>query len=376
LFKGGNVQRVTYPHFGTLYITTEHYFRALGLEPVTPPFISRRTLDLGIRHCPEMTCAPCKLLFGNYYEGLELGADHLILFGGPDACRLGYQARPQAQRLQEAGFKFSAHTLNLRGVASDTLRVSRELVDLSPREMLDAARTLLASLSLVEEIEQEAFGLRPREVERGIATHLRDRALAEVRACEDRIEIQDKRTAILRPLQMASRDHRRDVFHVALLGDAYSIAEPFFNMNLEERLGYLGVEVERWLWLSRSLRPPSLDRLLRRGEVQARNGEVARYLGRDVGGFAFASIKEAVTFVQTGVDGLVHLAPFDCTPEIVAANVLPRLARDHKVPLLALSFDEQTGQAGLETRLEAYVDLLQRLAWRKQPAQRPAAGHE
>jgi hypothetical protein len=38
-FNGGNVQRVTYPHFGTLYVTIEHYFRALGLEPVTPPYL-------------------------------------------------------------------------------------------------------------------------------------------------------------------------------------------------------------------------------------------------------------------------------------------------------------------------------------------------
>jgi hypothetical protein len=68
------MSRVTYPHLGSLYITSEHFFRALGLEPVTPPFPSRRTLDLGVRHCPEMTCAPCKILFGNYYEGLELGA--------------------------------------------------------------------------------------------------------------------------------------------------------------------------------------------------------------------------------------------------------------------------------------------------------------
>jgi predicted nucleotide-binding protein (sugar kinase/HSP70/actin superfamily) len=59
-------QRVTYPHLGALYITIEHYLRALGLEAVTPPFPSRRTLDLGVSHCPEMTCAPCKLLFGNY----------------------------------------------------------------------------------------------------------------------------------------------------------------------------------------------------------------------------------------------------------------------------------------------------------------------
>jgi len=354
--------RVTYPHLGTLYITAEHFFRALGLVPVTPPFSTRRTLDLGVKHCPEMTCAPCKILFGNYYEGLELDADRLVLFGGPDTCRLGYLARPQAERLRDAGFQFTAHTLSLRGIAADILRVARELAEPSPLELVEAARTLLASLSLVDEIEQESLRLRPRERERGDANRLRTEALAAARACQGRGELQAHSEAILTPLRTAPRDNGRRVFRVALLGDAYSISEPFFNMNLEQQLGYMGVEVERWFWLSKSLRFPILERVWHRSEIQAREEEVGRYLGRDVGGFALPSLKEAVTFVREGIDGLIHLAPFNCTPEIVAASVLPRLARDHGVPLLTLSFDEHSGEAGLVTRLEAFVDLLARRA--------------
>jgi hypothetical protein len=192
-----------------------------------------------------MTCAPCKILFGNYYEGLELGADHLVLFGGPDACRLGYSARPQAERLHDAGFRFSPHTLSLRGIAADILRVARELADPSPLELVEGARTLLVSLSLVDGIEQESFKLRPRERERGTATRLRSEALAAARACQGRGELQAHHETILAPLRTAPRDNGRPVFRVALLGDVYSISEPFLNMNLEQKLGYLGVEVDR-----------------------------------------------------------------------------------------------------------------------------------
>jgi predicted nucleotide-binding protein (sugar kinase/HSP70/actin superfamily) len=371
---GDNVKRVTFPHLGTLHITVEHYLRALGLEPVTPPFTSRRTLDLGVRHCPEMTCAPCKILFGNYYEGLEQGADDLILFGGPDTCRLGYLAQIQGGRLQEAGFQFVPHTLSLRGIAADLLRLTRELADPAPLELVEAARTLVASLSLVDGIEQEALKLRPGELERGVANHQRAEALRAARACGDRDEIQAHRLEILAPLRAAARDPDRCVYRVVLLGDIYSISEPFFNMNLEQQLGDLGVEVDRWFWLSRSLRLSMFDRLLHREEIQAREEEAARYLGRDVGGFAYPSLKGAVSYLQAGVDGLVHLAPFDCSPEIVAASVLPRLARDYDVPLLSLSFDEQTGQAGLTTRLEAFVDLLERRAHRAGPGSRQHGG--
>ena len=47
--------------------------------------------------------------------------------------------------------------------------------------------------------------------------------------------------------------------------------------------------------------------------------------------------------------------------------LLPRLARDYDVPLLALSFDEHSGEAGLVTRLEAFVDLLERRTRRRGP---------
>ena len=354
--------QVTYPHLGTLYITTEHFMRALGLEPRTPPFPSRRTLDLGVKYCPEMTCAPCKILFGNYYEGLELGADRLVLFGGPDTCRLGYLARPQADRLRDAGFQFTAHTLSLRGIAADILRLARELANPSPLELVEAARTLMASISLVDTIEKEAFALRPRELERGIATRLRAEALAAAQACRGRAELQAHHDAILAPLRAAPRDKDKPVCRVALLGDLYSISEPFFNMNLEQQLGYLGVEVDRWLWLSESIRFPILERVRHRSEIQARAEEVSHYLARDVGGFALPSLKEAVAFAHEGIDGFIHLAPFSCTPEIVAGSVLPRLARDHDVPLLTLSFDEHSAEAGLVTRLEAFVDLLERRA--------------
>jgi predicted nucleotide-binding protein (sugar kinase/HSP70/actin superfamily) len=227
-------------------------------------------------------------------------------------------------------------------------------------ELVEVARTLIASLNLVDDIERQAFKLRPRERQKGMATALRAEALAEARACRDRAQIQARHESIVAPLRSTERDNDRHVFRVALLGDVYSISEPFFNMDLEQKMGDLGLEVDRWLWLSDSLRFSVVDRVRRRSENHAREEEAGRYLGRDIGGFALPSVKSAVSFAKDGIDGLVHLAPFNCTPEIVAASVLPRFARDHDLPLLGLSFDEHTAEAGLVTRLEAFADLLER----------------
>jgi predicted nucleotide-binding protein (sugar kinase/HSP70/actin superfamily) len=43
----------------------------------------------------------------------------------------------------------------------------------------------------------------------------------------------------------------------------------------------------------------------------------------------------------------------------VAKAILPRVSRELGIPILTLFIDEQTGKAGVQTRLEAFVDLLE-----------------
>ena len=141
--------------------------------------------------------------------------------------------------------------------------------------------------------------------------------------------------------------------------------EPFFNMHLERELGRLGVHVERCFWIGDSLRNRLQESVLRRGPNVQRTRAAEPYLSRDIGGFARATVGSAALFSRQGVDGLIHLAPFNCTPEVMAHNALLTLQRECQVPILSLSFDEHTGRAGFLTRLEAFVDILERRRLRR-----------
>lgn len=48
-----------------------------------------------------------------------------------------------------------------------------------------------------------------------------------------------------------------------------------------------------------------------------------------------------------------------CTPEIDIMPVLQNISSDYKVPILYLSYDSQTSDTGLDTRLEAFYDMIQ-----------------
>ena len=58
------------------------------------------------------------------------------------------------------------------------------------------------------------------------------------------------------------------------------------------------------------------------------------------------------------VDGIITLTAFGCGPDSLMVERIQRRAKHFQKPLLHLTIDEQTGEAGFITRLEAFVDML------------------
>ena len=84
------------------------------------------------------------------------------------------------------------------------------------------------------------------------------------------------------------------------------------------------------------------------------------YLMRDIGGDALECVSDVVFADKKGKDGIIHISPFTCMPEIMSQNIFPTIRTEHEIPILPLIMDEQTGRAGYITRLEAFVDLMRR----------------
>ena len=360
--------RIAFPPLGTLSLCAEVYLRALGLQVVSMPPTSRRSLDLGVRHSPEGVCAPCKLLLGNYIEALELGADTLIFLGGRGTCRLGYSVMLQAEKLRALGYTFHFLTLDLYRLRQDFLPLTRELSGGRPlSSLIEPIRLLLGMLSLADDMELATFYMRPREMKPGATERARQAALERMAAIRDASQLAAEREPILALFDQVEHDPERPVLRLGLVGDVYTILTPFFNLNLERELGQLGVEVHRWFHYRGEMRAILPLPVQWRGEAEAQaERQARRYLSRNIGGFALSSLRQAARMAAGQVDGLIHVAPFNCTPEVVAQSALARLGREQKVPVLTLSFDEQTGRAGMVTRLEAFVDML----WARRRARR------
>ena len=60
------------------------------------------------------------------------------------------------------------------------------------------------------------------------------------------------------------------------------------------------------------------------------------------------------------VDGIITVTSFGCGPDSLMLERITRKSRQFDKPMLNLTIDEHTGEAGFITRLEAFIDMLYR----------------
>ncbi|MBU0493143.1 MAG: CoA protein activase [Chloroflexi bacterium] len=352
---------VTYPHIGEAYVALEVLFRTMGLDVVSPPLSSQRTLTLGSQLSPEFICVPFKVILGNMIEALEQGADTVFTLEKQSGCRLGYYPKIQMAALREQGYEFTMHPLQLMdGSAVTAIKELRRTTGVPLRRILHGIAMGLPIMKTLDDLDCAAYRIRPRELTPGSASKVLRQTKQRLRQVSDWDTFRRIRREAFEALDDIPIDRQCRPLKVIILGEFYMVLDAFMNMRLEEELGRRGVEVERSIYIGKWLDFNMFLRALHIPETHSVERVARPYLRRNVAGDGLKSIGETILHAQAGYDGVIHVQPFTCAPEIVAANIMPDVVRDHNIPVLPLVFDEQTGRTGVVTRLEAFVDLLER----------------
>ncbi|MGQ9678584.1 MAG: 2-hydroxyacyl-CoA dehydratase [bacterium] len=343
--------RVAFPYFGYDTLALKGFLEDLGVEVKLPPPTSRRTVELGVKFSPELICMPFKITLGNFIEALENGADTLLMAAGARKCRFGYYHYLQEVALQATGKNFSLVPVTQYSPSDFIFRLMPNLFNVAPVKVIRAVYLLLAKSALTRDFRRQLN--RKRALDFGAAERLTKPALEVIASARTLSEI---KRAQIRLKKMFCLNGEKPEVRVGLVGEIFFTIDQFANQEIEKKLGELGVEVvfERCLY-------NHLRHLLKVDFGYLRSRRLARpYLQECPGGEAVRTVGEAGSFIQKGVDGIVHVFPFTCMPENIAFEALERLCQSNGIPLLSLSFDEHTSSTGLVTRLEAFVELLRR----------------
>lgn len=85
---------------------------------------------------------------------------------------------------------------------------------------------------------------------------------------------------------------------------------------------------------------------------------IEKYCKYTLGADGMDNVYRAKYLIDQGYDGIIHTKPFGCTPEIGAIPIINKVCQDGKMPIIYFSFDSQTSETGIKTRLEAFYDML------------------
>jgi len=362
--------KAAFPHMGYVYVNLGALARHLGADLCLAPRPSRHSLSRGVRHSPEQFCIPFKANLGDLIASLEAGADVLISVQGAWSCRFGYYGRLHHAILRDLGYTFQSLIIDgsresIEQTAGWVKRVNGCSMTSAVTRFLRAFRVAYKKGRLVQRVQAHTRAIRPVEAQRGSADRTRAGLIDRIDAAEEigaldrlRREIDVAFGAL--PLLESEAPPR-----IMVVGEVYIVLEPLVNMDTERRLGELGALVDVYIdehrWF---IHPFRMGKGGRYGERRAHR-LATPYLKYNLGGEDKNTLGYTVMAAQRGFDGVVHFKPFTCMPEGMAKHILYNVSRDHGIPFVSVTVDEHSAEAGLETRLEAFVDMLRQQADRR-----------
>jgi predicted nucleotide-binding protein (sugar kinase/HSP70/actin superfamily) len=350
----------TFPHMGYTYITIKALLDDLGVEYVIPPFNNKKALEIGTKYSPEMACLPLKINIGNYIQAFEKGADTILMAGGCGPCRFGYYCEMHREILHDLGYDFDIITLELpkKNRREFIERIKKLTGGFNLPRIINAVKNATQVSIAMDELEQFSFRTRAREINKGATERLLKSFEKKVLAVKGSKQILETIKNVENGLLNTDVDKNAQPLKIGIVGEIYTSIDSFTSFFLQSRLGEMGVEVHRSVTLSDWI----VEHIIKNSFKLKRNlgfaEEAKPYLGTAIGGHAQETIGNAIIYAKKGYDGIIQTYPLTCMPEIVAESILPSVERDFDIPILTLIIDEMTGEAGYITRLEAFIDLL------------------
>ncbi len=293
------------------------FWKELGHRPVLSAATSRETLALGLKHLSVGVCLPIKVTAGHVHDLLERGVDRVFV---PAVVVL-----PGDEPSRSYACPYTMAVPYIVGAPDGERLLSPVVTFGSAEEFAEGFAPLRDELGADGDAVRQAYRAAVWAQEQ-VDALFRERASEEIAA-----------------------GRYRHVFGV--LGRPYALFDAFVNMGLFERLRRLDV-----LGVPLELLPRPTDGARRSGLPWRFPADVHE------GAIALAAIE--------GIHPVV-LSSFGCGPDAFAFHrVEEELAgRAH----LVLELDEHRGEAGLLTRLEAFLDQLDRGARGRTPRREASA---
>jgi predicted nucleotide-binding protein (sugar kinase/HSP70/actin superfamily) len=153
-----------------------------------------------------------------------------------------------------------------------------------------------------------------------------------------------------RPFTLPKKKHTGDIKFL-LLGHGYNIFDTFINLDFQKKLQDQGVEVITIENLPEFIFEKPVI-------VNPRGGKLRNYWRHEEE--IMQGIRYFLTEGRDEIDGVIFLISFACGPDSLISELVMRDMKVVGLPFLEITMDEHSGEAGLLTRVESFVEMIRR----------------
>lgn len=301
----------------------KEFFEKLGLETVTSQLTSKQILDNGVKEAVTDACVPIKLFHGHVLD-LKHKADYIFI---PRLVSVN----------KEDGVTFCPKFLGLPNMIKASIEGLPPLIDVR----IDLKKGKGELFKICYQVGKK-LGVGIWRVFRAFSSGLKNQAKYQRLLSQYYTPLEALRI-IDGVEQLPPNDLEQDL-RFAVLGFPYTIYDRFVNVDIVNKLRNLGIKV-----LTAEMVPPHI--LLRQAKKVPKNL---------FWNFSNQVLRAALYYLENNrVDGIIHVTAFGCGPDAMVDKMIELEAKHRgKIPFMSITIDEHTGEAGLMTRIEAFVDML------------------
>ena len=344
---------LAFPQMGDYYVPAgfllEHI---LDAKIIKAPKITSKTIELGSKYSPEFVCTPFKYTLGTMIECLDKGANFLIQEGG--GCRYGYYFELQEKILKDLNYNFKMINLVTAGKMRIT-RINKMLKQIDPKySKLKAIYYTFITFKMIKYMDKIDDYIRENigfEINKGTFENLKEEMLIEFSRVKSYHELKVLYRNYFKRFKEIKLYKPDDRLKIGIIGELYTVMEPFANYFLEKELAKNNIEIKRFT---------NVDYLfLRKKKRMKKYLKHNKYVKYCCGADASDNVANAEYLCKNGYDGIIHIKSSFCTPEIGAMPIINKVADLYNVPVIYFTFDTNTSETGIKTRLEAFYDMLE-----------------
>ena len=299
------------------------FFNELGIKVVLSDMTTKQTMSSGSALVVTETCLPIKIYIGHILNLIDKGVDKIFV--------------PSIQSIAPKIYNCS----KIRGLPDLVRNVVKKDFTIIEATLDKSEKNQGLYDFLAEAVKP--FGIKDKEL-------IKKASKAGWR-CYNNFHIMTKsgmsypkalNYALQGKVIIESNDKEYPI-SIALVAHGYNIYDDRACMKIFDKLEAMDVKVYTSLQLSNEQLDDGITSL---GAEQYWANEY------DMTGSAGHYLKDSK------IDGIITLTAFGCGPDSLMVERITRKAKFFSKPLLNLTIDEHTGEAGFVTRIEAFVDML------------------